>query len=450
MGVKQILRATRARRFPRRNLISASTAVIAATCTVVATFGVAVAAPPSLRPDRALARVADKLSDPPRAIIVDRRRADDRRTSRAAFATAVAASTKAFIVADDAGLDDALSGKIVVSGDDSVDAAQGALKADDCPAALAASSDAILALSADQAATTVGDASHIATNLGRAWSYRLQCADRGGDFVVANRAAAAMRQLGVAQPSGIAVLDDALARHPDVDASTDRDIVALTVIAHHGASDIPGAAVWIDHKPVGVTPLSTFVMAGEHVIAVATAEPGNPPRGAQFITVQGKPLTAAIDIAAPSPSWPAITAALASWTSEESTASAIAQLATAANANIVIVLDDHQPSLWMVPHTRPPLPRAARRIVAPLPVMVGNGQELATAMVAALAADHATDRSPDPAVPLLTENNTDETPHRHPAWWVYASIAGAVVIAGAFIYATSTGDDHQIIHVTGP
>ena len=283
-------------------------------------------------------------------------------------------------------------------------------------------------------------------NLGRAWADRLLCADRGGDFVTANRAAVALHQLGIVRPSGDAVIDDAWARHPDVDASTDRDIVALTVTAQLGSNDIAGASVWIDHKPVGVTPLSTFVMAGEHVVAVATAaDAALAPRGAQFVMVQGKPLTAAIALATPTPSWPAITAALASWTSDDSSATAIAGLATAANANIVIVLDDHQPSLWVVHPARPPLPAAARRIVATLPPLVGNGQELAASIVTTFAADHAT----EPAVPLVAEPSAEEAPH-HPAWWVYASIAGAVVIGGAFIYATSTGDNHQIIHVTGP
>ena len=84
--------------------------MVAATCTVVASLGTALAAPPLLRPDRALARVADAHTDLPRAIIVDRRRADDRRTSRTAFANAITETTKPFVIADDAGLDDALAG----------------------------------------------------------------------------------------------------------------------------------------------------------------------------------------------------------------------------------------------------------------------------------------------------------------------------------------------------
>src|SRR5260370_665559 len=56
-----------------------------------------------------------------------------------------------------------------------------------------------------------------------------------------------------------------LAKYPDVDAISDRELVELDVDA-----DAPGAALWVDFAPAGTAPAHLTLIAGEHVIAAAS------------------------------------------------------------------------------------------------------------------------------------------------------------------------------------
>ena len=58
---------------------------------------------------------------------------------------------------------------------------------------------------------------------------------------------------------------------------------------------------------------------------------------------------------------------------------------------------------------------------------------------------------PDPNTELLRESPSDRARKKKPlAWWVYASIIGAVAVGTAIIIANETADDRQRIEVSFP
>jgi hypothetical protein len=76
--------------------------------------------------------------------------------------------------------------------------------------------------------------------------------------------------------------------------------------------------------------------------------------------------------------------------------------------------------------------------------------------VLALVADRVqtwNDRAPDPDQPLLVEKpgeglrRKEDEPTK---WWVYASLAGAVLGAAAIIYVNDAGSDRQRVELTFP
>src|SRR5262249_26286338 len=96
--------------------------------------------------------------------------------------------------------------------------------------------------------------------LPRAWAYVLLCADRDGQLDVAQQAADQLRALGGWPDVPPAVW----AKYPAVDAIAGRDLIELDIDAGE-----PGAAIWIDFRPAGTSPVHVVVPAGEHVIAAA-------------------------------------------------------------------------------------------------------------------------------------------------------------------------------------
>src|SRR4051812_21335713 len=124
-----------------------------------------------------------------------------------------------------------------------------------CPEAIPAARQAIGIGAARQAA------GRPVPELPRAWAYVLLCADRDGQLDVAQQAADQLRALG-GWPDVPAAM---WAKYPAVDAIAGRDLVDLDVEA-----DEPGAAIWIDFRPVGTSPVHVVLPAGEHVIAAAT------------------------------------------------------------------------------------------------------------------------------------------------------------------------------------
>src|SRR5262249_20709465 len=97
--------------------------------------------------------------------------------------------------------------------------------------------------------------------LARAWAYLLLCADRDGQLDAALAAAGQLRALRGSPDVPAAVG----AEYPDIDVAAGRDLAELDIDA-----DVAGAAIWIDFRPVGASPVHAVLPAGEHVIAAAS------------------------------------------------------------------------------------------------------------------------------------------------------------------------------------
>lgn len=251
----------------------------------------------------------------------------------------------------------------------------------------------------------------------RAWSYVLLCADRDGDRPVAHHAADRLRGLGGAPAVGA----DVWSRYPEIDASLDRDVVALTITGP------TGAVATLDDRPLGPVPATTWAPAGKHVVAIA----GPAGAGAAWISVQGRPLTVDVAVRAPDdPDGATWAARVATWRAGAApTATALDELARAHAVELVAVLEaDGAVAIWQ--RTRTGTTRVAR----------GTAAAAAAAARDAYAAAH--ERAPDPTVPLVRDDRRadDKQPAR---WWVYAAIGGALAVGAVAIYAADAGDDRQ-------
>jgi hypothetical protein len=263
------------------------------------------------------------------------------------------------------------------------------------------------------------------TRAGRAWSYLLLCADRDGDRAVARHAAERVRALG----AGAAIGADVWSRYPDIDATLDRDVVALTVTGP------AGAVATIDDRVVGPVPATALVGAGVHVVAVGA--PGV--RGAAWARVAGKPLT--VEVAARQPDDAVVVTVAAAVQALRGgatiDAAAVEAVARALDVELVAVVGADGVGLWQ------------RRRGATTSLTSG---EVAAVVAAGRAAyDAAHDRAPDPSLPLVREPRTKAKVDKDPTrWWVYAAIGGAVLAGAAAIYAADAGDDRQRFELVFP
>ena len=264
------------------------------------------------------------------------------------------------------------------------------------------------------------------SRLARAWAYVALCAERDGDRSSARFAVERLRALGFKETLVGPLPADAWARHPEIDASTDRDIIELTVTGP------AGAIAWVDDRPIGLTPAKTFVSAGKHVVAVADG----PQRGAVLVTALGQPLTidvetarevGAVEIANRVRSWQRAGAV---------DTVALDDVMTRAHAELAVVIGrDGRATLW-------------QRVDGKLtPGASGDGAAIANATHDAWSATH--DRAPAAGEPLLREQDDADRVERKrgekaPArWWVYAAIGGAVAVGALVIYAVDAGEDRQ-------
>lgn len=292
----------------------------------------------------------------------------------------------------------------------------------DCGRARPSAEHAVLLLSARVAAGADEQA-----RLGKAWAYVALCAEHDGDRSSASFAVERLRALGFGPGRPGPLPADAWSRYPEIDASTDRDIVELTVTGP------AGAAAFVDDRAIGPVPATTFVAAGKHVVAIARGET----RGAVLTTAFGKPLTVAVegfDAAGPV----AVAAAVRSWQAAGAAEpSALVDLMKQARAELAVVIGpDGAAALWQ---------RTGATATA---IAHGSGPALAEAAVEAWAAAH--DRAPADGVPLLREGDVpdprkaEEDAEKAPArWWVYAAIGGAIAVGAVVIYAADAGDDRQ-------
>ena len=298
-----------------------------------------------------------------------------------------------------------------------------------CKEATAAAQTAIAIGAARQAAAMP------APELPRAWSYVLLCADRGGDAATAIGAAARLRELGGSPDVDASVL----ARYPDVDALSNREVIDIEVKA-----EVDGADVWVDFKRAGKSPLKLSLAAGPHVIAAAAGSR----RGSVTGTVIKKQPVVAIPMPDQAGPWAAVAARVAGWHGTLPPPAELEAVMAQVKARVALVRHGDTVEAWGHAGRGEPLRR------------LGNDDGIrklseADALVA-LVRDRIQgweDRAPDPDQPLLLDTKSrrgkekEEEPTR---WWVYATIAGALVAGAIVIYAHDHQQDTQHVELKYP
>lgn len=375
--------------------------------------------------------VAGSRDEP--VIVIDLRPGADLDESRAAF-HAQLGQIAGIAPRRDGGVEDALAGE---PGDTdgpaltaALDAARAAYGDLDCKTA-AAHADVAIDLVAARQAAGLDDGSAARSG----WAYALLCADHDGDLRRAQLAAQQLRNLGVTSGDDAGISAATWARYPEIDASTDRDIVALTV------DTAAGATVWVDHAAVGVAPVTVYVAAGEHVVAASDG----PRRSAGRVTVAGKPVTAKLELVDRTGAYSSVAAVVKGWRdgSLTPTAESLGTVMDALGVRFALILAGRSTVQVWGRGPRDDLPRKIDD--APVDDVMAIGSMI-TDRVAAWDG-----RSPDPDLPLLVESPEDRatrdrgTPNR---WWVYAAIVGAVVLGTTVLYLQDTADDRQTITVS--
>jgi hypothetical protein len=300
-----------------------------------------------------------------------------------------------------------------------------------CPEATTAARQAIGIGAARQAA------GRPVPELPRAWAYVLLCADRDGQRDAAQQAADQLRALG-GWPDVPAAM---WAKYPAVDAIAGRDLVDLDVDA-----DEPGAAIWIDFRPVGTSPVHVVLPAGEHVIAAATGTRRGWAAGTAVRTQKAVhvPLT---DAAGP---WSEVARRVAGWRGQLPPPDELAWVLERVHARIALIRRGDRIEAWgQVGRSEAPHPLGGEDGAAPL---ADTGRVLGVIADRIAAWDaHA----PDPDLPLLTEGSGPRgarTDHAEGGtkWWVYAAIGGALAIGATIIVAHDAASDRQRVELHYP
>lgn len=336
------------------------------------------------------------------------------------------------------GVEDALAG-IAVERDAvtlaaAIADAQRAFGALDCPAAIAAGKQAAGIAAQRQAAGLA------VPELARAWTYVLLCADRLGDTDGAFTAAARLRAAGGAGAGEVPA--DVWKKYPEVDAVLDAETVELEL-----GADVPGAAIWIDHRAAGTAPVKVRLALGEHVIAAAAGTR----RGWAAGTAVRTQTTLAIPTLEQAGTWAAIAARVASWQGRVPAPAELGWVMARVRARAAIVRRGDSVEVW------------GRAGLAEPPHRLGGDDAVAPVAEAdrmiALVVDRVkgwNDRAPDPDRPLLTEDLSARvkaaTERRDPPtrWWVYAAIGGAIAASATIIYLHDAGSDRQRLELHVP
>jgi hypothetical protein len=380
-----------------------------------------------------------------------------------------------------------------------LDRAEDLRRGGDCQRALDAADAAIAGLAAEQAAAAASPAAPgpsagslataVVQGLQRGYGMVLACAHQLGDSGRALVAAQRLRALGRAAAPPPGVSEELWRAYPAMDALGNAAIVELAI-----TTEPAGAQVWLDHRRVGIAPVTVHVGEGAHLIAAADSARA----ASQRVQVsqaalppvawgQSQVMAVHVPLAPRAAGWPAEAAAVAGWRKAGAVdAAALGALLARLDARFALVIVDADARLirsgaqavqavqiWMLA----PGERQARR--------VGTGQlarpEAIAARVAtrADARDGAAGAAPtraseprsgpraeqrpgqaglDPTVPLLREG---DVPRRYGSrhdgrglartpWWAYATIIGAVAATSLLILAADLGDDRQRIELRWP
>ena len=269
--------------------------------------------------------------------------------------------------------------------------------------------------------------------LARAWTYVLLCADRDGRLDAAHAAANQLRALGAASTAQVPAA--LWAKYPEVDAVANRELIELDIDA-----DVPGATIWIDHRPVGAAPVHVVLPAGEHVIAAAAGGK----RGWAAGTAIAKQKSLRVPLADVSGSWSELGQRVAGWHGQTPAPAELAWVLARVHARIALIRHGDTIEAW------------GQLGAAEAPRAIGDGAAPIgeSSRVLALVVDRVrswTEHAPDPDRPLLLEGGNEprrartDAGERPTKWWVYAAIGGAAAIAaGAILLHDSAGDRQRV------
>jgi hypothetical protein len=272
--------------------------------------------------------------------------------------------------------------------------------------------------------------------LARAWTYLLLCADRDGRLDAAHAAATQLRALG---EGGTALVPAAVwAKYPEIDAVANRELVELDIDA-----DVAGAAIWIDHRKVGVAPVHVVLAAGEHVIAAAAGRK----RGWAAGTAIAKQKSLRVPLVDVAGSWADLAQRVADWHGQIPAPAELAWVLARVHARIALIRHGDTIEAW----------GQIGRAEAPRRIGEGAAPIGEASRVIALVVDRArswTEHAPDPDRPLLREAGGEprraDAGERPTKWWVYAAIAGAAAIGATIVIAHETGSDRQRVELHYP
>ena len=266
-----------------------------------------------------------------------------------------------------------------------------------------------------------------------AWAYVLLCADQAGDRSRAQTAADRLRDLGVTSGDQAGISDATWARFPEIDASTDRGLVSLTI-----TTEPAGAAVWIDHREVGVSPVTVHVAAGPHLVAAADGFR----RGATRVELAGKDATAAIPLVDRTGPYSAVAGVVKGWRDGAltPTAEALGTVMQSLEVRFALLLVGKSTMQVWALGPRDDKPRKIDD--------VGRADPMAAVAMITDRVAAWDGNAPDPDLELLVESPEDRrgkgTPNR---WWVYAAIVGAVAVGTTILYLQDAADDYQRIEI---
>ena len=272
--------------------------------------------------------------------------------------------------------------------------------------------------------------------LTHAWAYLMLCADKNGDANAATLAATRLRALG-----GSTDIDASLlARYPDIDAVSNREVVEVDV-----APEVAGATIFVDFAPATGTHL--VLPAGEHVIAAASVTR----RG----YVAGPAVRSQKQVAIPMPeqagAYGALATRVAGWHGKLPPADELAAVLETVHARVALVRHGDTVEAWGHSGLAAPLRRLGGDDgTRPLPEVDRLAQ---------LVADRVqgwNEHAPDPDQPLLVEDIHTRAEKKlaqgdEPTkWWVYATIGGALLAGAIVIYAHDQATDTQRVELHYP
>lgn len=279
-----------------------------------------------------------------------------------------------------------------------------------------------------------------APELARAWTYLLLCADRESRVDAALTAATQLRALGGSPDVPATVW----AKYPEVDAVANVDLVELDI-----DTDVAGAAIWIDSRRVGASPVHVALPAGDHVIAAAAGTRRGWAAGTAVAT-QKSVHVPLIDSAGP---WNELAHRVAGWNGKLPAPDELAWVLARVHARIAIVRHGDTIEAWgQIGRSEAPHAIGGDDGVAPI---------AEAPRVLGLVTDRIhtwNDHAPDPDRPLLVESSEPGGPRgdrrdsgdRPTKWWVYAAIAGAAAIGATIIVVHDSASDRQRVELHYP